>query len=256
MNEQEINTEFDSWTSKISKFIISRSSQLLSSDTQKDGRILILYSAISSLIYLGIVKYSPPGIEVECKTETIIPIIIEMVCIYFALSFIINAYSDLKIYQFKTLIKGSDDEEPLNAIKRTKEEIDKKGQKILEKYEELIANATKEFELDTPIVMLPKTNDISKLKEFAMVQDERFKKIENFKIRSDIYLAAKDLEFKELNVERDILNFKIASYDNELPSMVKIYKFKFFITIAFPLLSFLISIFSAIYFIIKYLAHN
>lgn len=49
MTEEDVNDKYDLWLTKLSKFIISRSSKLVSSETQKDGRILLFLSALSSI---------------------------------------------------------------------------------------------------------------------------------------------------------------------------------------------------------------
>jgi len=49
MTEEDLNDKYDLWLTKLSKFIISRSSKLVSSETQKDGRILLFLSALSSI---------------------------------------------------------------------------------------------------------------------------------------------------------------------------------------------------------------
>ena len=124
MTEEDLNDKYDLWLTKLSKFIISRSSKLVSSETQKDGRILLFLSALSSFFYIGIIKleeYSSLGIKFSFSNGgAFIPIIIEIVCLYFAISFFIDAYSELKIWQFKTLIKNTDDENPLTTLEREK----------------------------------------------------------------------------------------------------------------------------------------
>lgn len=134
MTEQDVHDKYDQWLTKLSKFIISRSSKFVSLETQKDGRILLFLSALSTFFYIGIItltEYSSSGFKFSFSDgSAFAPIILEVVCLYFAVSFFIDAYSEHKIWQFKTLIKNSDDENPLQIIKREKDDIKKRVKKL------------------------------------------------------------------------------------------------------------------------------
>lgn len=256
MNEEQITNEYDSWVSKISKYIIAKSSRLLSSETQKDGRTLLILSSISSLVCIGIIKFkelSSQGIKIEIINEIIfVPLIIEFVCFYFAISFAIEAYSELKAWQFKSLIKDSDAETPIKIVERANEQLGKKSREILYRYSDLLEQASRELGLDTPQETPPQTKDLTELQNFAKKMDERYENIEKLNSISENYEIEKQKELKEVEIKRQILNFKIESLKQEVPAVVKVYKFKYFINILFPFLSFFFSLLALIFYFFEH----
>lgn len=256
MTEEDVHDKYDLWLSKLSRFIISRSSRLVSSDTQKDGRTLLLLSALSSFFYIGIIKfeeYSSSGIKFSFSNGgAFIPLIIEIVCLYFAISFFIDAYSELKIWQFKTLIKDSDDENPLKALDREKDVFKIRGEEILEKYKGMIEKATEEHEVDAPAELRPETKDLNQIREYSRKMEERMEKQKQLMEVCDMYYAAQDIELKQLEAEREIWNFKMKSFKLEILPVVKVYKFKHFVNIVFPLAAFVISIASLAFYLLRH----
>lgn len=253
MNERDINNQYDSWLSLIARNVISRSSGLLSAETQKDGRMLLLLSAFSSLLFIGIVKVKEVHLF-DAKLdvpEGFALIAVELVCLYFAVTFSIDAYSDLRIWHFKGLIKESDHAIPIEDLTRESEALSTEGNAILDKYEASLKAATKALGLDTAPEAMPDTNDDDKRREYITKMEYRMEQQKKLLIVQDILLAAQEVELNELKMQREILNSKVKSLRKALRPMKRLYNMKLYVTISLPLLAFVISLAAYVFYLLK-----
>ena len=171
---------------------------------------------------------------------------------YFAISFFIDAYSELKIWQFKTLIKNTDDENPLRTLEREKDDLKRKGEEILDKYKKMIDKATEEHEVEVPDELPPETKDINQLRDYSEKMEKVIEKQMQLMEHKNLYYAAQDIESKQLDDEREFFYFKLKSFNLEILPVVKFYKIKHFINFVFPLLAFIISIAALVFYIIRH----
>ncbi len=254
MNEQDIYNEYDTWLNKLSKYVISRSSGLLSTETLKNGRILLFASALSTLLFIGIItitEYSVSETKIEFKSAELAFISIELICLYYAITFSIDAYGELKIWHFKTLIKNSDDEQPLNNLRREHEAIVQKGKDICDKYSLMEVEAEKSLGLDIPARDMPDINDRKELRKYTDEMEARLGRQMELNEHVKLLRAAQDYELRQLDILREILLFKIESLKKVLPFVKKICHFKRYINIVFPLISFFISIGAYVFHLLK-----
>lgn len=115
----------------------------------------------------------------------------------------------------------------------------------------MIEKATKQFEVEVP--ELPQgTKDISLIRDYNTKMEERIQKQEELRQLGDLYYAAKDIEVRQLEAEREILNFKIKSFTSEILPVVKFYKYKHFINFLFPLIAFIISVAALTFYLFRH----